>query len=226
MHYHLANDQPQFWDRGRWLGLACLAVLVFLLLKVWLPYGVALANATAIKFLPPSWAESYIAATLPNTATVQTGNRLIIETSTLHINAPIIESAEQKDLLRGVGHDPVSAIPGSQGWVVISGHRFWPDASPWATIFFSLDRLKVGDRVALLYNGQTYHYTVKERWAVPKDKAIPRLGPTTMPMLTLYTCGPNPYSNKERLGFDALLDESKSQQQAPKVIETLQDGVL
>lgn len=227
MHYHLATTPATLNPKNRkLLGLVCLAVFLALVGKVWVPYAQAMANATAIKFLPPEWAESYIAATLPKTHAIDTGNWLTIKTKELSIRAPIVEGVSPDDLLKGVGRDPASVVPGRQGRLVISGHRFWPSASPWATVFFSLDRLKVGDFITLQYSGQEYRYKVTETWNVPKDEARPYLAPTTQPILTMYTCGPTPYSAKNRLGFNAILDQGELQQESGQVIQTLQDGLL
>lgn len=227
MHYHLVrHHEHRSVKYQKLLGLLCLAVFLALVGKIWVPYAMAAVNATAITVLPPDWADSYIAATLPKTAQVATENRLIIQTKDLRIDAPIINGIDPKSLLKGVGHDPASVKPGEQGRTVISGHRFWPDRSPWATVFFSLDKLKIGDTITVLYEGQQYRYRVTEQWDVPKDKAHPQLAPTTQPILTIYTCGPTPYSAKHRLGFNAVLDQTELKQESQQVIETLQDGLF
>lgn len=228
MHYYVAapDHRPTF-EYQKLLGLACLVIFGVLVAMVWLPYSRALVNATAIRVLPPAWADKYAAATLPKTVLAATDNQIIINTATLRISAPIVEGIDPiKDLLRGVGHDIVSAKPGAQGRVILSGHRFWPDKSPWATVFFSLDRLKVGDAVTVIYDNQTYHYHITNSWDVPPGQAQPQLAPSAEPVLTIYTCGPNAYESRHRLGFDAVLDQSQLQHDTNKVINTLQDGVL
>lgn len=227
MHYHL--DYPVEQKRPSYhkaIGLLCLAVFLLLLGKIWIPYAVATFNATAFTFLPAEWKQSYIEATLPKAALGQTQNRLTIATKEVHIEAPIIEGIDPTSLLKGVGHDPSSALPGSQGRVVLSGHRFWPDTSPFATVFFSLDKLAVGDSITLRYEDRDYRYKVTDRWDVPKDKAYPYLEPTTKPVLTIYTCGPTPYTARNRLGFNAILDETGLKDDAPEVMEALQEGIL
>ncbi len=227
MHYHIADEPDvQTNRRNKLIGILCLVVFLVLLGEIWVPYAKAAVNATAIKFLPPDWAQSYIAATLPETAKAKTQNKLIIRTKDLAIEAPIIDSIGPAALLQGVGHDPSSSKPGELGRVVISGHRFWPDASPWATVFFSLDKLNKGDKITLLYDGKSYTYTVFEEWDVPKDEAKPHLQPTTEAILTIYTCGPTPYSAKHRLGFHARLDETELRKNADDVLNTLHAGVL
>lgn len=186
----------------------------------------AVVNAAAITFLPPDWADNYIAATLPKTDAATTENRLYIDVPGLHIDAPIVEGIDPDSLLKGVGHDPASVGPGEQGRFILSGHRFWPDLSPWATVFFSLDKLKVGDTVNVSYGGELYSYKIYESFNVPKDKAHPELAPATDPILTIYTCGPTAYSAKNRLGFHARLDETKKKRESIQVMDTLQDGIL
>jgi LPXTG-site transpeptidase (sortase) family protein len=228
MHYHIAAtaEKSHRLDTQRLLGIICLAVFLALVGKIWVPYAMAAINATAIHFLPPDWAENYIAATLPKTNSAHLDNTLIIDTPDLHIKAPIVEGGSNDDLLRGVAHDPASVPPGAVGRAIISGHRFWPSSSPWATVFFSLDKLKVGDKVTIVYNNQTFVYHVTDTWELPKDKAPQAITPTTKPVLTLYTCGPTPYSSKDRMGFNAALDETTQQQDAKKVMDTIQDGIL
>ncbi len=227
MHYHIAPEPDnKSYRRHKLIGLFCLLLFLVLVGKIWVPYAKAAINATAITFLPPAWAKSYIEATLPDTAKTKSENRLIIGTNDLAIEAPIIDGIGPTALLQGVGHDPASSKPGEQGRVVISGHRFWPDASPWATVFFSLDKLKKGDKISLVYDGQTYVYTVFEQWDVPKEKAYPHLEPSTESILTIYTCGPTPYTARNRLGFHARLDQSTLRQTSLETLQTLQKGVL
>lgn len=228
MHYHLGTteERPPTGRRHRLIGLLFLAIFLGLVGKVWVPYAHALVNATAIKFLPPEWADSYLAASLPSTIDRESGNRLIIKTDSLAIDAPVVEGVSPQELLNGVGHDPASAKPGAMGRTVISGHRFWPHSSPWATVFFSLDRLKVGDYITLKYDGQSYRYRVTESWNVPKNQAVPKLAPTVEPILTIYTCGPTPYSAKNRLGYNAILDQSDRLKEHNERLEGLQQGVL
>lgn len=228
MHYYIPTikKSDSWFSPVRLIGLLFLLTFIVLMAKIWVPYAAAAVNATAITFLPPEWAGSYIAATLPKTARTATGNKIIIQTSNLHIEAPIVDGVTPADLLKGVGHDPASSVPGAQGRVILSGHRFWPDSSPYATIFFSLDKLKVGDKININYNSNEYVYRVSEQWDVPKDEAYPHLAPTTDSILTIYTCGPTPYSAKHRLGFNAVLESSPVKQEAPKALDTLQEGVL
>ena len=226
MHYYIVDKQPTKFGANRLAGFAFLVLFLALVSKIWVPYSIAAFNATAIRFLPPDWSEAYINATLPDTAKADTGDRIVIDTRELKINAPIVDGVGPADLLKGVGHDPSSSLPGQQGRVILSGHRFWPDPSPWATVFFSLDKLKIGDLITVHFNGQTYRYKVNETWDVPRDEAHPKLSPTTQSVLTIYTCGPTAYSARHRLGFNAVLDESERKTESPKVIETLREGVL
>jgi LPXTG-site transpeptidase (sortase) family protein len=234
MHYFVGdepanqlNHMPKRGrDHNRFLGFGFLVLFLVLVGKIWVPYAMAAVHATAVVVLPPSWAQSYIAATLPKTAETASENKLTITTNDLHIEAPIVEGIDSESLIRGVGHDPKSSKPGEQGRFILSGHRFWPSSSPWATVFFSLDKLKVNDKIEVRYNGKTYRYHVAETWNVPKDDAHPRLAATSVPTLTIYTCGPTPYSSKNRLGFNAVLDESSLRQDAGAVLGTFQEGVM
>lgn len=228
VHYHLDYSSTEKKPRhNKILGFVFLAIFLILVGKVWVPFAFAAFNTTMITVLPPDWEQAYVAATLPQTASAKTENKLIIKTSGLNIEAPIIEGTTPADLLNGVGRDQSSVTPGSQGRVVISGHRFWPHPSPWARVFFSLpDKLKVGNKITVIYEGKTYTYLVKERWEKPKDHTLEKLGPSTNSLLTIYTCGPTPYSAKTRIGFDAVLDETETKNNSNEVIKTLQEGIL
>ncbi len=228
MHYHIAKDEPKIrrLSSQKIVGLVFLSIFIILLWQIWIPYAKALAKATAITVLPAEWADSYIASTLPDTELAFNQNQLIIDTPSLKIKAPIVEGVDKASLLKGVGHDPASSLPGYQGRTIISGHRFTVSKSPWATVFFSLDKLKKGDKVKVIYNRKLYTYTVTDSWNVPRNEVYPHLDPTTQPILTLYTCGPTAYSAKNRLGFNAILDEAERQQEAPAEIQTLQEGIL
>lgn len=226
MHHYIAEEKSKR-NYNKPIGFAFLVVFLILLGQIWVPFAKAAINATAVTVLPPDWAQSYINATLPKAAFAHTPNRLIIKTKDLNIEAPIVEGVDPDSLLKGVGHDPKSSLPGEQGRFILSGHRFWPFAnSPWSTVFFSLDKLKIGDKIQVTYNDKTYTYFVAEQFNVPKDKAHPQLGPSTKPTLTIYTCGPTAYSAKNRLGYHAMLDEAEVKKEAPKALDAFQDSVI
>ncbi len=125
--------------------------------------------------------------------------QLEIATDDLKIEAPIIEGADKENLSQGVGHHKTTARPGFSGNVVIYGHRWYPGDNPYYTIFNDLDRLKAGDRVTVLYNGQKFSYEIFDSKVVLEEQTE-ILKQTEEPILTLYTCTPR-YTSEKRLVY-------------------------
>lgn len=133
-------------------------------------------------------------------------NRIVIKR--LNINAPIVEpelglsALEKKDwtvleeqiqdtLLKGVVHYPGTALPGSQGNSLLTGHSsnvFW-EKSEFNTVFALLPKIQVGDEIEITQNQTVYRYVVTEKKEVsPKDVSVFRQ--TEESTLTLVTCTP------------------------------------
>lgn len=71
--------------------------------------------------------------------------------------------------------------------IVIAAHRFRYTFGPQT--FYHLDKLNVGDRILLEWQGEKLHYIVTRTFnTLPDDTNIE--APTGKPQLTLYTCGP------------------------------------
>lgn len=77
---------------------------------------------------------------------------------------------------------------------MLVGHRFTYDGNG---VFYHLDKLKVGDQLAVFWEGKKYQYTVTETKVVPAT-ATEVEDQTQDPQLTLYTCTPL-WSAKDRL---------------------------
>lgn len=120
-------------------------------------------------------------------------NRLII--SKIGIDAPIIwnviESEMKEKLKEGVVHFKGTALPDKTGNIAIIGHS---SNYPWERgnynqVFALLDKLEIGDRINLTYQGKKYSYKVKEKMVVlPSQVSV--LYPTKNKTLTLITCVP------------------------------------
>jgi sortase A len=120
----------------------------------------------------------------------------------------VVEGVATADLKRGPGHYPGTALPGSVGNVVISGHR-----TTYGAPFNRLDELHPGDAIVVETQGFFYTYRVLgttivqpskigETYPVPNE---PGRKPTQA-LLTLTTCNPK-YSARTRLVVRALLEK-------------------
>lgn len=113
-------------------------------------------------------------------------NRLVIPT--LSINESIKEGAGIETINNnGLWRRPASSDNPNVSNMVVVGHRFLY-SNPYGT-FYHLDKLKVGDKLAVYWQGAEHVYEVNSvRVADPNDKSVE--SPSVEPELTLYTCTP------------------------------------
>ena len=94
---------------------------------------------------------------------------------------PIIEGTGEDDLKRGVGHFGQSVLPGERDNCVLSGHR--------DTVFASLGKLKIGDRLVTQTSAGTFTYEISRIRIVHKDDTTV-IVPADHAVLTVSTCYP------------------------------------
>lgn len=112
-------------------------------------------------------------------------NRIVIPS--IQINEPIVEANgiwAIKD--GGTWRRPQTSTPVDDGNTVIVGHRFYGNN---VSTFYHLDKVLVGQRLALYWEGQEYVYEVTETKVVDAT-AVEIEAPTKEKQLTLYTCTP------------------------------------
>src|SRR5215211_1218855 len=115
-------------------------------------------------------------------------------------DAPVFDSDSQWALANGVAHNPETSLPWSQSAqrnVYLAGHRMGFRGTWSRMIFYSLGRLKKGDRIVLKdRTGRSYEYRVSETFLVdPADSWV--TGQVRgRDMLTLQTCTPIPTFEK------------------------------
>lgn len=123
-------------------------------------------------------------------------NSLIIPK--IEVKAPIIwqvvpdEKLMLKELQKGVVHYNGTGLPDEpRGNVFISGHSsyYWWDKGSYKTIFANLDKMEIGDEIALAYQEKVYIYKVFEKIVV-KPNQVEVLNATDKPILSLMTCIP------------------------------------
>ncbi len=106
-----------------------------------------------------------------------------------HPSDPFSSKGLLAPLKNGVGH--LFSYPGSNGKILVYGHSSsypW-DVSAYTKIFRQINKLNVGDKVYITFEGNKYTYQVTSKQAVPaKDMSAYKNGGTEE--LILYTCWP------------------------------------
>lgn len=123
----------------------------------------------------------------------QETNRLIIPD--IGVDSEILEG-DATTLDNGLWHVGGTANPPDGGNVVISGHRYkW--LPPSTKTFWNLDRLEIGDRIFIDWQGRRYAYKVVASDIVAPDR-LDILDDHGLSELTLFTCTPK-FDNTHRL---------------------------
>ena len=131
-----------------------------------------------------------------------TQNKLIIPSMLL--DQPVLEGHDTYAILnKGIWRWPDGSTPDRDGNTTLIGHRF-TYTNPRG-VFYFLNKVRVGDRLGVSWQGKLYRYKVHTIKVVPpSDTSI--LESTKEPSLTLYTCTPL-WSPKDRLVVVARLEE-------------------
>lgn len=115
-------------------------------------------------------------------------NRIVIPK--IGVNIPYGEGAASLD--KGAEWRwPDRGNPERGGNFIIAAHRFSIQPTPLGTIekspFYNIDKLVVGDKIVVDYNGTRYGYEVTKIFEV-KPTQIEIEAPSEEPKLTLYSC--------------------------------------
>lgn len=174
----------------------------------WLLAGIVLLNGLVIA--TPFWpvVQFKIAPHRPALSLQSAPARASIDRSYNHLIIPamqmderILEGPTAQTINRGVWRDPHTSSPDQGGNTVLAGHRF--TYYNHATPFYHLDVLKVGDQLAMAWDGKLYAYRVSNVQVVaPNNQAV--LAASARPIVTLYTCTPL-WSSGHRLVVTAQL---------------------
>ncbi len=115
-------------------------------------------------------------------------NQVVIPSMLL--DQPILEGTvanQYKTLNKGIWRWPRGSTPDKGGNTVLIGHRF-TYTNPRG-VFYFLNKVKIGDVLAVFWNNKEYLYKVQAIQTVPlTDTAIENQ--TAQPELTLFTCTP------------------------------------
>jgi sortase A len=107
-----------------------------------------------------------------------------IQVPRLQLKAIVVQGDSHTILRRAVGHIPETALPGTQGNVVLAGHR--------DTFFRPLRNIRLGDAITLKTSDGAFQYLVESTEVVPAG-AVEVLNATSGRTLTLITCYPFDY---------------------------------
>lgn len=120
----------------------------------------------------------------------------------LQLDQKIYEGTNPNTVNRGVWHLPNSSSPDKPSNTVLVGHRF---SYHNPAVFYSLDQLKVGEKIIMVWDKKLYVYTIHKSLIVnPSDLSVE--APSSESMLTIYTCTPL-WSTRNRLVVQSSLDE-------------------
>jgi sortase A len=117
----------------------------------------------------------------------------IIQIPKIKLDMVVVEGVDRESLTKGPGHYPDTALPWAKtGRVGIAGHR-----TTYLHPFWSLDKLKNGDRIRLITRHGTFDYHVTKVFIIqPTETYV--LDQTKKPTLVLTTCHPR-FSAAQRL---------------------------
>lgn len=141
---------------------------------------------------------------------------LEIDTENLKIKSTIVEGSSSESLDQGIGHHVTTAFPNRRtGNVVLSGHRWLKgaDKNPAREVFIDLDKLKVGDKIKIHYEGELFVYKVTGSKIFEVDSAGNQkegniFEQTEKSTITMYTCTPKKVDTNKRLAyFGELIEE-------------------
>lgn len=113
------------------------------------------------------------------------------------VRIKIIDSLNEASALnKGAWRFPYGSSPDKGGNTSLSAHRF-KYLPPHSETFYLLDKLEIGDRFTIIWEGKEYNYRVASSKIVSPN-AGEVLNPTERPTVTLITCNPV-FSIKQRL---------------------------
>lgn len=112
------------------------------------------------------------------------------------VRAVIWEGKDEKVLWKGVWRIPMTSDSPEEGNMVLTAHRYLY-RPPDPRTFYLLDKLAVGDKFTVFWQGKKYEYQVRETKIVEPNQ-IEILYNTRNPQITLLSCTPL-FTSKFRL---------------------------
>ena len=124
------------------------------------------------------------AAGVESSATPE-GDRLVIPS--IQVDGEIVTGSDPIALDQGIWLRPQGATPDQKSNTVLAAHRYLYKAGP--NTFYNLDKVTIGEQIAVFWEDREYNYRVTEINEVAAD-ATEVEEPTSTSVLTLYTCTP------------------------------------
>lgn len=123
----------------------------------------------------------------------------------------VVEGTDQRDLQKGPGHMPGTALPGVAGNCVIAGHR--------DTHFRLLSQVEIGDEVELDTHYGSFRYKIQSMEIVLPTN-VASLRPTHDAVLHLITCYPFNFVGHapKRMVIEAALEKPGTEAAAQAVL--------
>ncbi len=127
-----------------------------------------------------------------------------IQIESIEVKGKVHEGVDSNTMDLGFWHFPLSQYPGTKGNSVIIGHRY-AKLPPDPDTFFNLDKVKVGDRILVEQDNNSYTYIVTETKIVEKNdiSILQNFGDYR---ITLVTCTPL-WTDHQRLVIVGKLDK-------------------
>lgn len=110
--------------------------------------------------------------------------RIVIDK--IDLDLPVLPGVTRDVMKDGIGCMQISAPFGSEGNVILAGHRNYP----YGKMFNRLDELEAGDEILIETENDSFTYAVSEKFIVlPNDLSVlDEVGDRKM--MTLITCAP------------------------------------
>jgi sortase A len=191
---------------GRILQIAGLVLIAAAILLTgylwWNLWGTGYATQRAQEDLRPAFERnvaSLIPADAPDRVVKVPGNAVaIIRIPKIDVDYVVVEGTNTEALKKGPGHYTDTAYPWQDtGRVGIAGHR-----TTYGAPFWSLNELRVGDRIVLATEYGIFDYRIARTVVTPPSGILPSgdyvLRQTVGPSLVLTTCNPR-FSASTRL---------------------------
>ena len=164
------------------------------------------ASVPAVAPDPPEAEPADVPEVEPVVVPVEEGDPIArIEMPSIGVDNIVVAGVSKSDLKKGPGHYPETPMPGQLGNAAIAGHR-----TTYGQPFFDVDKLEIGDEIAVTTLAGRFVYRVTGQQIVgPDDYHVVATTDPTVATITLTSCHPK-YTARERIIISGELDEAAS----------------
>ena len=176
------ENRPKHW-KGRLISATAIMLIIGGL------YTLVIAISPFISSQTINPKNNSTAQLISKTENKITKNRLYIPK--IDINLPYLAGPASVMEHGAWWRKPENGNPKDGGNFVLSAHRFIMGMTPQQTLrkspFYNINRLDIGDKIIVDYNGKRYEYLISGKRSV-KPEAVEIEQRTAQPQLTLYSC--------------------------------------